>query len=399
MLYTLLPNPLYSFDIKGNLYFKNILTKTQNTIIIKLYDTPVKKPLDWFFKLAKYSIWLPPECQHRIVDVEFIKFGKTFSKNLEYYIGTKEPIIYNNKYAIPLSCPNIAISKDCEIISTIDGSLFNSKYNKYSSIDYHTLYLFNRKYLTHRLILDAWVYNTNPDKLIMCNHKDGVKSNNKLDNLEWVSHSDNINHAIEIGLRTDNVRVKIKHYTNDNIIEFSSISNAVRFIKGYYLTVNEVKKITDGKTINGYEIKLLEDNSDWFYNNKNRELVPNKARFKYVLTKDSEVLLTCYDLNKINKFFGFGVKWYIDKWKTYCLENNMSLDVYNLTNNEGYELYNIVTDEVIHSTDINNICKILDTNKVSFYNRMRYNKPRLLNNYIVCIGKNNDFQSIKKNIL
>lgn len=34
-----------------------------------------------------------------------------------------------------------------------------------------------------------------------CNHKDGNKQNNYINNLEWVIHRENISHAYEIGLR------------------------------------------------------------------------------------------------------------------------------------------------------------------------------------------------------
>ncbi len=45
----------------------------------------------------------------------------------------------------------------------------------------------------HRLIAQAWI--PNPDNLDCVNHKDLDKTNNSLDNLEWVSTSDNMRHA------------------------------------------------------------------------------------------------------------------------------------------------------------------------------------------------------------
>ena len=52
----------------------------------------------------------------------------------------------------------------------------------------------NRKQqLVHRLVAEAFL--ENPDKLPMVNHKDSDKTNNKLENLEWISHADNITHS------------------------------------------------------------------------------------------------------------------------------------------------------------------------------------------------------------
>jgi hypothetical protein len=50
----------------------------------------------------------------------------------------------------------------------------------------------------HRFFAIAFI--PNPDNLPEVNHKDGVKSNNHIDNLEWVSKSRNKKHAFEIGL-------------------------------------------------------------------------------------------------------------------------------------------------------------------------------------------------------
>lgn len=53
--------------------------------------------------------------------------------------------------------------------------------------------------LVHQLV--ALHFLPNPYKHTQVNHKDGDKTNNRVDNLEWVSAEDNIQHSLEIGLR------------------------------------------------------------------------------------------------------------------------------------------------------------------------------------------------------
>lgn len=50
----------------------------------------------------------------------------------------------------------------------------------------------------HRLVASSFI--PNPNNYNQINHKDGVKTNNHVSNLEWVSSSSNMKHAYEHGL-------------------------------------------------------------------------------------------------------------------------------------------------------------------------------------------------------
>lgn len=53
----------------------------------------------------------------------------------------------------------------------------------------------------HRLVGEFFIPNIN--NLEQLNHLDGIKQNNNLENLEWISNADNMRHSYAIGLRID----------------------------------------------------------------------------------------------------------------------------------------------------------------------------------------------------
>lgn len=62
------------------------------------------------------------------------------------------------------------------------------------------------KYI-HRLILEAFYGKSDLD----CNHKNGIKTDNRLENLEYCTRSENIKHAYRIGLSKSYNRKGINH--------------------------------------------------------------------------------------------------------------------------------------------------------------------------------------------
>lgn len=77
----------------------------------------------------------------------------------------------------------------------------------------------------HRLVAKAFL--GKPDDFLEVNHKNGIKTDNWLENLEWVTRSENIRHADETGLRNikgkNNPQAKL---TDEEVLEILQMLDA-----------------------------------------------------------------------------------------------------------------------------------------------------------------------------
>ena len=68
----------------------------------------------------------------------------------------------------------------------------NCGYQMVGAVSGHATYV-------HRMVAETWL--DNPNYYTQVNHINGDKDDNRVDNLEWVTPSQNTRHAIRIGLR------------------------------------------------------------------------------------------------------------------------------------------------------------------------------------------------------
>lgn len=96
--------------------------------------------------------------------------------------------------------------------------------------------------LVHRLVADTFLGNYIDTKMTV-NHKDGNRYNNNVDNLEWLSLSDNINYGFDKGQYKTNKPIKIK--CNDEILSFRSMKQASEYLSknsGYIWNLIKLNK-------------------------------------------------------------------------------------------------------------------------------------------------------------
>lgn len=148
-------------------------------------------------------------------------------------------------------------------------------------------------------ILVAKHFLSNPKKLPCVNHKDGVKSNNHVTNLEWVTYAENNYQALINNLKTNNIqglltskkekRIAIVCYENNQIIQVSNCSREL----ANWLIKNNKTKTKNIETLSRIIRKYSKENKK-YYNFKferielKKELLENQK--KILILKDNKVL-------------------------------------------------------------------------------------------------------------
>lgn len=111
-----------------------------------------------------------------------------------------------------------------------------------------------RKYLEHRLVAMVFLPNINNKSQI--NHKDGNKENNNVNNLEWVTQSENIKHSYR-KLGQENGKKKLK---NEDIVtickRFNNNESCSKIALDYKVKTSTIMSIIRGITYKEHAIEI-----------------------------------------------------------------------------------------------------------------------------------------------
>jgi hypothetical protein len=191
---------------------------------------------------------------------------------------------------------NIYDNGDVENVLThkiLQGSISENGYKYYRLSKDNA----KHKFYAHRLVAEAFI--PNPNGLPVVNHKDGNKLNNCVDNLEWISYSDNVSHAHQTNLISKSRETE--YYTEDLENEewktYKNYSNYLISNKGRIRNINTNRILKPSIASGYYKIRLSE-------NGKVKDFLVHKLVYcifnneDYLL--DKNYVIDHIDANKLN---------------------------------------------------------------------------------------------------
>ena len=116
-----------------------------------------------------------------------------------------------------------------------------------------TLYVPRRKrFFKHRLVANHFI--SNPKNKPFVNHIDGNKNNNTINNLEWVTQSENEKHAYKHDLKSVKQPIAIQCLNTRKIFKFDSHGELANFLNCTISNVSYYKRNGGSKK---YKFKIL----------------------------------------------------------------------------------------------------------------------------------------------
>ena len=246
--------------------------------VIKICGVKYNKDLDWLIHAMIYRIPLKSFSKEEIESLVFkpFRFKNKKEANLKLFPFFSKPIekkVNGVIYRRSARYPDYGVAEDSGIINWRFGNKLEVRSNEHYKYDAVNIKdnMSNSKTSVpvHKIVGLTWCDNDDYIQNNVLDHIDSNKTNNRADNLRWVSESLNQVKEKYNGL---DYGIKIRDYKTGEILRFQSQHAIFKWNNGKkinfghngcFLRLGKLWNINGSK----YEVKYSTDNTPWWYEN------------------------------------------------------------------------------------------------------------------------------------
>ena len=215
---------------------------------------------DYFWIELLLAPYFPRSRPHRLMvqPLQWSKLGRCWILSVASWLLASPWVLLQ----VPQIVPNQSVKRSCWQVSSF-GRCRDTRgkiTTGWPTAGYRRVEILGHKTLVHRLVAHAFLGPPPSKAASQVNHIDGNRSNNRKDNLEWVSHSENMRHSYVTnpsrgnGVSKRARPVMIRPLGSHKWTRFSSIKLAAEALFQPYDTVRE--RCHRNSQVDGYEYKF-----------------------------------------------------------------------------------------------------------------------------------------------
>ena len=343
--------------VKDNRGVECTLPMVDNKVKITIYGKERLVDLKWLALISHYEVDLPEHLRDKLeyITFETVPSNRLLRINSGHFMVLNTPFEYKKGYNLIPGFMRYAINREGVVFDTVRKKTCNhlpddDRYPTVSVLDVDKGK--HRSVVIHRLLAFTWLRRTRPE-MWMVNHKDGIKSNFKLSNLEWVTPQENNRHAVKTGLDIDAITTVVRDTKDWKTHVFGSIAEACRWMDCKRMSMVQLQsKLRPSRLLlNRFEVRIGDDKTPWYYKPGDKIRAGRYTITAKLSDTDIRTYLDTRDFRKELKLWNvFNIEAMIDKAKTLYPDGEFSYEDHYET--RRIECYNLKTGEILVSDTI-----------------------------------------------
>lgn len=145
-----------------------------------------------------------------------------------------------------LNLEDYLIKENGEIINKRNKKMLKPQLN---GKGYLRVHIGGKRHFVHRLVAETFI--SNPNNYPQVNHKNGIKTDNRVENLEWCTNLRNRKHAIENDLQLKGENCSWAKLTNEDVLFIRNNKEnytKAEFSKMFNVSISSIKDVLYSKT-------------------------------------------------------------------------------------------------------------------------------------------------------